>query len=698
MIGSENAEPSACGEGFSPPLAASNKKPRFSIGKYQQLKKERVNAEIQKLLDTDAQILELKRQLASERVKIDALGTKLHNKQEIVRRRKRKITELEAIANENECPIQAKKPRKPHVSSKVQNDCSEKLEHLSRFQLLRRKKKTVAALRPIHCGSNMSVSDDQSVQDGLWTTLIGTASKQVMETYITNSAVCMNDIIPKIVKRRVQEYEKSEQNQLRSMRVLYEGGMVSKRKYTNIRNSGDVMKQSPDQSGKNKKSQFMQSCEIPKILPYKTLMSYIRNIDLGEVLPLEILAEKLSTESVPGVYRPLKPFLLRLADMYLTLHEKDPCLQWFNGEEGVLYVAVGADGAPFGKDDTATAYLVSFLNLLQRVQSCNDNHLILGANCEEDHALMKSYTNHLREEMEEVEGKQLTTERGKQVVFKFELIPSDMKWMSSHSGELNNCATYFSPFANVNQTSKRTIGGTIGGLEATWQPWDYKKRLVMAERVVKLKSKLRDPMGKQRNEVTKFIAQNKSRQEFVPPLGKVEVSIEQVENLKVLCQQFFNANSLLLTDVTPTVWTVGVAIPYHTSKLHQKLGYGLGLNSMQGREAKHVKLAKYVENTCNARKSLRWWTVFRHEFVSMVWLREKDPYSIAYRCEKRNISDSYIPKRVRDCDDRFCHCGLSKKTTGDQGCEICTSDVMKAIKQTVASGKITPELSQFYEN
>ena len=335
------------------------------------------------------------------------------------------------------------------------------------------KKKTVAALRPIRCGSNMSVSDDQSVQDGLWTTLIGTTSKQVMETYIANSAVCMNDTIPKIVKRRVQEHEKSDQNQLRSMRVLYEGGVVSKRKYTNIRNSSDVMKQFPDHSGKSKKSQFMQSCEIPKIPLHKTLMSYIRNIDLGEVLPLEILAEKLSTESVPGVYRPLKPFLLRLTDMYLRRHEKDPCLQWFNGEEGVLYVAVGADVAPFGKDDTATEYLVSFLNLLQRVQSCNDNHLILGAICEEDHALMKSYTNHLREEMEEVEGKQLTTERGKQVVFKFELIPSDMKWMSSHSRELNNCATYFSPFANVNQTSKRTIGGTNGDLEATWQPWDY---------------------------------------------------------------------------------------------------------------------------------------------------------------------------------------------------------------------------------
>ena len=70
--------------------------------------------------------------------------------------------------------------------------------------------------------------------------------------------------------------------------------------------------------------------------------------------------------------------------------------------------------------------------MLNRVQSCDDNNLLLGANFEEDYPLMKSYSNHLREEMEQIEGKTLTTERGEQVVFKFELIPSDMKWMSSH--------------------------------------------------------------------------------------------------------------------------------------------------------------------------------------------------------------------------------------------------------------------------
>ena len=76
-----------------------------------------------------------------------------------------------------------------------------------------------------------------------------------MTAYISNSPVCMNDIVPKIVKERVKECEKSEQNQLMSMSMSYKGGMVSKQTYTNVRNSSDVMKQSLDESVRNKKSQ-----------------------------------------------------------------------------------------------------------------------------------------------------------------------------------------------------------------------------------------------------------------------------------------------------------------------------------------------------------------------------------------------------------------------------------------------------------
>ena len=345
------------------------------------------------------------------------------------------IAELEATADENECPTpQAKMPRPPNVSTKVQVNCSEKAENLSRWQLHRRKKKTVSVLKPVHCASGgSSSSNEKAVQDGLWTTLIGITPKPVIAEYISTSKVCMKEILPKLLKSKVDEYVKSDANNVRSMRVLYEGGLISKRKYTSVRNSSDIVKQSDNGLLRNLKTEIMQGCEIPKIIPYKTLMTHIRNIDIGELLGLEILAEKFSTEAVPGVYRPLKPLLLKLADLYLSLHGKKPCLHWFNGEESVFYVAVGADGAPFGKDDTATAYLVSFTNLLQRVQSCNDNHLLLGANCEEDHVLMKSYSSHLASEMREIEGKTLVTPQGKQVIFRFELIPADTKWMASHS-------------------------------------------------------------------------------------------------------------------------------------------------------------------------------------------------------------------------------------------------------------------------
>ena len=84
--------------------------------------------------------------------------------------------------------------------------------------------------------------------------------------------------------------------------------------------------------------------------------------------------------------------------------------------------------------------------------------------------------------------------------------------------------------------------------------------------------------------------------------SRVDVNKQQVEHLKILGQHYFTANCLLLSGVNPPVWTVGYAIPYHTDQLLEKLGFGLGLNSMQGREAKHVKLPKYVENTCNVKK------------------------------------------------------------------------------------------------
>ena len=75
------------------------------------------------------------------------------------------------------------------------------------------------------------------------------------------------------------------------------------------------------------------------------------------------------------------------------------------------------------------AYLDSFLNLLHGVQSCNNNHLLLGADCTEDHPLLVEYTKQLTKEMEAIHDKRLTTERGRELIFKFDFIPVDMTWL-----------------------------------------------------------------------------------------------------------------------------------------------------------------------------------------------------------------------------------------------------------------------------
>ena len=91
------------------------------------------------------------------------------------------------------------------------------------------------------------------------------------------------------------------------------------------------------------------------------------------------------SDKVDGKYRNLTELLLRLAQFYLEVnkHRVDK-LNWFGKEVGSFKVAIGGDGAAFGKDDTALSWLVSFLNCGPRICSHEENFLLLGANCKED--------------------------------------------------------------------------------------------------------------------------------------------------------------------------------------------------------------------------------------------------------------------------------------------------------------------------
>ena len=179
--------------------------------------------------------------------------------------------------------------------------------------------------------------------------------------------------------------------------------------------------------------------------------------------------------------------------------------------------------------------------------------------------------------------------------------------------------------------------------------------------------------------------------------SRVEISREQLVELESKCQLYFNTHALLLDGINPTTWTIGYAIPYSTQQLFKESGFGLGLNSMQEREAKHIKLVAYVQNTSNINKNQRRWMVFRHEYVSMVWLRELDPHSITYRPEKKKACDSYIPKKVAEKNVLHCHCGLLKSNSSDDECPLCMSSTMKLVKEAARKGTISPALKTLFD-
>ncbi len=279
----------------------------------------------------------------------------------------------------------------------------------------------------------------------------------------------------------------------------------------------------------------MKKCKIPKLSDYKTVTKFVRSIDIGDLKEIPRAKKTKSDKgkyqmqcddenddlhpAVSGCCRDLETFLTKLASLYLVVNKVRPgYLNWFGLPEGTFQVALSADGAPFGKYNEATAWLISFLNVGERIASCNESHLICGANCSEEHPAMVAYGKELRSDIEKIEKKSYLVE-GINVCFSFELIPADMKWLAFISGELPNSAKYFSSFANVSTDENTKMGCTCGGPSDYFHPWDYSSRLKIAKRVEKFKSTLTEKQLAQRTKVTEFISSQKSRQEFEPILG-----------------------------------------------------------------------------------------------------------------------------------------------------------------------------------
>lgn len=112
----------------------------------------------------------------------------------------------------------------------------------------------------------------------------------------------MKKVLPHIVKESIPTFENSFDNKIRSLRVSYSKGLLSKEKYKSIRLN---LSMNTCKSSKELESfKFMSSVCLPKILPYEKLITFVKSIDVGNVNDFKHFCYDLDAdEVVEGSYR-----------------------------------------------------------------------------------------------------------------------------------------------------------------------------------------------------------------------------------------------------------------------------------------------------------------------------------------------------------------------------------------------------------
>ena len=381
-----------------------------------------------------------------------------------------------------------------------------------------RREETYQAALEIHGGS-------KSAEVGLLDTVNAKCNKTTLVEVLSTSDKFKRSVLPQLYKVSLKDFEGSEENMLRSVSVYYDRGIMGKRKYRQVYRNVSFQKLKKEK--KYGKRIAIDNCPIPLLVPYNKLMPFVKSIYIGTVYSTyDSLCDGLEDgDKIQGCYRNLKELLIMLAEFYLVSRPAD--LVWFD-EANTFYIALGGDGAPFGKYDVACAWLVSFLNLGKGVLSSNENYLLFGANCSESCVPVSRFIQKLMIEVEEIEKQVFPINvNGTVVSVKFCIaeLPNDMKMLAYLAGELSNSAKYFSTFAKVSLDDCKNTSGSFGKEKSnTWRPWEYSKRLAVAKAVDIQKrkvNKLSIKPSTKRNKITSFIAQQSSRQEFVPLVGKL---------------------------------------------------------------------------------------------------------------------------------------------------------------------------------
>ena len=329
------------------------------------------------------------------------------------------------------------------------------LEHItSRTSSLRfrRRKETKNVLEYIHGGEEGSLI-------GAWDYLAANAPKELMDDLIGKykRGKYLEGIAAEVMKGLSQ----SESSMTQAISFKYEN-FLSRRKYNLLCKTQSTVFDANNEVWipRNVKCLGLDVQVSLSKVSDESVEKFVKSLDIGSVSQIP---------NVPGVTRTVTGLVFMIVDLHLRLPHLHRRLVWFNGNTNHFIFQFSDDGAPETSQVTMSIGSLTFWNLGERVRSREFQYLLHCVSLGEKHEVLESLWQQHTDEMLLLESSVFTLCQ-RECTFEFQ--PSaDMSWQNWACNEVNNAATYPSPYANVHKGNMCTMGGSIGFNNNLWQPY-----------------------------------------------------------------------------------------------------------------------------------------------------------------------------------------------------------------------------------
>ena len=367
----------------------------------------------------------------------------------------------------------------------------------------RRRKETENVLSYIHGGKEGAIF-------GAWDFVAANASRENMDLFI--GSYKRGRYLQTLVGNAVRDYNKSEESLKQALALKY-SNFLSRRKFNTIcKTQTSVF--DPEKEIWVPRNMKCAGVDMRVQLSYisnESIDKFVKSLDIGNVNQIP---------GAPGVTRTLTGLVFMILDLHLKLPYLQRKLVWFNDNPNHFVFQFSDDGAPETSELSMSIGSITLWNLGDRVRSRENQYLLHCVSLPEKHDIMELLWQQHTEEMKLLESSVFNVCQ-KECTLQFEPA-ADMSWQSWACNELNQAATYPSPYANVHKANMTTMGGSIGfGSEDMWQPYTNACRAENLKRLDQFVSGLSSGLSEDTIHKKKlaFMAENGMRQLGPPRIG-----------------------------------------------------------------------------------------------------------------------------------------------------------------------------------